>query len=148
MTPEEFDFIIDSQLNTCRDMLVTKAREYADDNDRLHNFKVAAVLQDITVAQALRGMMAKHTVSVYDMVNSGETYPLELWGEKITDHINYLLLLLAVVCEDNNESTDESSNNCVPKVRSFGMEEFWEKIFEKAVSSLEQIIKETDETNA
>lgn len=43
--------------------------------------------------------MAKHTVSVYDMAESGQLYPIELWQEKITDHINYLFLLNAIVRE-------------------------------------------------
>jgi len=140
MTPEEFDFIIDSQLNTCRDILVVKAREYAGDKDRLHNFKVAAVLQDITVAQALRGMQAKHTVSIYDMINSGETYPLELWGEKITDHINYLLLLLAVVCEDDTENVSDT-NEIKPG-------DLWIKILEKAFASMGEKINEMDNNDA
>lgn len=45
--------------------------------------------------------MAKHTVSIYDMARSEETFPLEKWDEKITDHINYLILLRAVVVEEN-----------------------------------------------
>ena len=47
--------------------------------------------------------MAKHTVSVYDMIRGleeGKSYPLELWDEKIGDSINYLLLLAAAVRED------------------------------------------------
>lgn len=46
-------------------------------------------------------MMSKHTVSVYDMCNSGEDYPIELWEEKITDSINYFLLLSIAVEESN-----------------------------------------------
>ena len=38
-------------------------------------------------------MMSKHTVSIYDMCWSGQDYGLKLWQEKITDAINYLLLL-------------------------------------------------------
>ena len=34
-----------------------------------------------------------------DMCESGEQYPIELWQEKITDSINYLLLLNAMVRE-------------------------------------------------
>jgi hypothetical protein len=47
-------------------------------------------------------MMAKHTISIYDMCygdRNGKTYSLELWDEKITDSINYLLLLKALVTE-------------------------------------------------
>ena len=83
------------------DTLKSKAAEYATDGDRLHNFKVAAAVQGITPKQALGGMMAKHTVSVYDMIGTGNTYPLDLWEEKIKDSINYLFLLWALVNEEN-----------------------------------------------
>lgn len=82
------------------DTLKAKAAEYATDGDRLHNFKVAAAIEGITPKQALGGMMAKHTVSVYDMIGTGNTYPLELWEEKIKDSINYLFLLWALVNEE------------------------------------------------
>lgn len=98
MTHEVFEGIVNQQINHCKDILIVKAREYATE-DRLHNFKTAAVLQGCTVKQALAGMMAKHTVSVYDMVQSGKKYPQELWNEKITDSLNYLLLLTAAVVE-------------------------------------------------
>jgi hypothetical protein len=51
------------------------------------------------MTQALGGMMAKHTISIYDMIDTGNDYPMALWDEKITDHLNYLLLLKAVVSE-------------------------------------------------
>lgn len=98
MKSETFDKIVDKQLEFCTKILCNKAVEYATD-DRLHNFKVAAQLQDITPIQALEGMMAKHTVSIYDMCTSNKDYPLALWDEKITDSINYLLLLKALVVE-------------------------------------------------
>lgn len=99
MTTPDFNRIITAMIDHCTDTLIHKAKEYATD-DRLHNFKQAAHLEKITPTQALGGMMAKHTVSVYDMIASGETYPLELWDEKIGDSINYLLLLRAMVEEE------------------------------------------------
>lgn len=79
--------------------LKAKAQEYATDGDRLHNFKAAAAVQGITPMQAIGGMMAKHTVSVYDMIGTDADYPIELWEEKIKDNINYLFLLWAMVQE-------------------------------------------------
>lgn len=102
MKTEQFEKIVQEQINRCTSVLIDKAKEYAT-ADKLHNFKVAAQLQGITPRQALAGMMAKHTVSVYDMCNSGNDYPMELWDEKITDHINYLLLLRAVVEEEKEK---------------------------------------------
>lgn len=53
--------------------------------------------------KALGGMMVKHTVSLYDLINDTEAgldVPMELWQEKITDSINYLYLLWALL-KDN-----------------------------------------------
>lgn len=104
MDTNTFDKIINEQLNRCTDVLLNKAKEYAT-SDRLHNFKVAASLQSCHIKQSLAGMMAKHTVSVYDMCMSDTDYSLTLWDEKITDHINYLLLLRAVVADDRVQNT-------------------------------------------
>ena len=98
MTTTDFERIFEEQVERSRSVLISKAKEYATE-DRLHNFKVAAALEGKTPEQALAGMMAKHTVSVYDMASSGLVYPIELWQEKITDHINYLFLLNAIVRE-------------------------------------------------
>lgn len=101
MNTERFDEVIDEQLNACVSTLSVKAEEYAT-NDRLHNFKVAAELQNCTPIRALGGMMAKHTVSVYDLIqehDEGFTTDLAMWNEKIGDSINYLLLLKALVVE-------------------------------------------------
>lgn len=102
MDGRTFNQVIDEQLQVCTNILVDKADEYASDVDRLHNFKVAAGLEGTTVRRALGGMMAKHTVSVYDLIRDGQDdTPMELWNEKITDHINYLLLLKALVAEEH-----------------------------------------------
>ena len=98
MNTTTFERLFEEQVNRSRSVLVSKAKEYATE-DRLHNFKVAAALEGKTQEQALAGMMAKHTVSVYDMAESGLAYPIDLWQEKITDHINYLFLLNAIVRE-------------------------------------------------
>ena len=107
MNKTNFERLFEEQVNRSRSVLVSKAKEYATE-DRLHNFKVAAALEGKMPEQALAGMMAKHTVSVYDMAESGLAYPIELWQEKITDHINYLFLLNAIVREScwSNERKD------------------------------------------
>lgn len=100
MTNKEFTEIAAEQIDYCLNLLGVKGKEYdTDSNDRLHTFKIAAELQHITPRQALAGMLAKHTVSIYDMCAEGE-HPLEKWTEKISDSINYLLLLKGIVIED------------------------------------------------
>ena len=99
MTSEVFNQHLQHMQEVTVNTLMNKAKEYATDGDRLHNFKVAASVQGISPTAALAGMMAKHTVSVYDMIGTGDVYPLELWEEKIKDSINYLFLLWALVQE-------------------------------------------------
>ena len=101
MTNVEFSKVLECQLDRCRNVLVFKEKEYdLETNDRFHSFKVAGELQGLTPKQALCGMMCKHTVSVFDMVMADEDYPIEKWDEKITDNINYLLLLRGLIEEE------------------------------------------------
>lgn len=104
MDTETFRAVVDHQIDWCMGKLITKAKEYAVDEDRLHNFRVTAALRDTDMRDALAGMMAKHTVSVYDMCNAIELDDLAQWDEKIGDSINYLLLLRAIVQEEYGEN--------------------------------------------
>ena len=55
-----------------------------------------------TPQRALAGMLAKHIVSLYDMCFAEEAvYPMDTWDEKITDSLNYLFLLKAIVKEEH-----------------------------------------------
>lgn len=101
MDDKTFNQIIETKLEETHKVLLDKNAGYANE-DRLHAFTTATALgpEGETRSQALAGMMKKHTVSVYDMINSGEAYSEEMWDEKIGDHINYLLLLRATIVED------------------------------------------------
>jgi hypothetical protein len=106
MKAEDFDKLVDARLGFCGRTLQIKAAEYAT-SDRLHNFKVAAALQDIEPETALLGMWAKHIVSVVDIINAIEHHSKvpepKLLSEKITDVINYSLLLEALIEERRAE---------------------------------------------
>lgn len=102
MTNEKFNEIAEKQLEICKEYLCKKGEEYNPTLDRLEFFKQAAVLENITPEKALAGMMAKHTISIYNLIND-HIYDQAIWEEKITDHINYLLLLKALISEGRNE---------------------------------------------
>lgn len=99
--------MVEKSLNT----LVKKGKSYSSDADRLHNFRVAATLQGISEKEALAGMLAKHLVSVFDMVKTDESrprpYSSAVWDEKIGDAINYLLILRAMVDIEGEERTNK-----------------------------------------
>lgn len=100
MRLERFNKVVKDQLEYSASLLVTKGDEYVKSPDRLAAFKKAAALQNETSAQALLGMLAKHIVSISDMCVANSDEPLERWIEKITDSINYLILLRALIEED------------------------------------------------
>ena len=106
MKQEVFVKVVEEQIQYCKDLLGLKGDEYDTyDNDRLHAFKSAAVIQHETQKQALAGMMAKHTVSIYDMCSQTVEFTKEKWIEKITDSINYLLILRAILEEEESLKT-------------------------------------------
>lgn len=110
MNGKTFDEIFEQQVAMCRSILVDKAAEYAYPDDRLRNFRIAAGLQGTNSRLALGGMLAKHIVSIFDLIAEGTCAPTPKWDEKITDAINYLFLLRAVTVEeiDSKGSTDAS----------------------------------------
>lgn len=103
MKQAEFTECANEIIDHCKDLLLSKGDEYTLKNiDRLSHFKKSAVLNGTTPKGALAGMMTKHTISVYDMCHDKEDHSLEKWTEKIGDHINYLILLYALVKEEQN----------------------------------------------
>ncbi len=103
MKASEFNKILNARCKKMKSILTTKADEYASSTDRLHNFKAAGRMSNTTPEAALKGMAAKHAVSVQDMIDHPEAITLGLIDEKIGDCINYLVLLEALMlerCED------------------------------------------------
>ena len=102
MNGEEFVSTVEKRIHKCLDTLGIKAQEYAHDEDRLRAFRAAAAIEKTTPEAALGGMLAKHIVSIYDMLGNPRGYSKERWDEKIGDAINYLLLLDALLQDDEN----------------------------------------------
>lgn len=110
MTPKEFKQVVDRQLGVCMNTLVKREERYSDYNDRLHNFKQAAYLNVALPEQSLWGMVSKQIVALSDEVRRAECREdiNELRSmEYITDIINYMLLLRALISETNSTSEDE-----------------------------------------
>lgn len=102
MTTQKLEKVCSAQWAQCQQLLQAKGKEYAGEtSDRLSAFRTAGALQGVSAKRALAGMFAKHVVSIFDMC-AGGVYPEARWNEKITDSINYLLLLQALVTEERN----------------------------------------------
>jgi len=102
MNTETFEKLYEGLSQESRSMLVDKAREYARQEDRLHNFKRAGEMMRCTPERALIGFMAKHIVSMLDIaddIDQGHVISMGVSHEKILDGINYLYLLWALLNE-------------------------------------------------
>ena len=105
MEAKQFNKITQKQIDRCLKVLEEKSLEYALDNDRLRHFKDTAAEYDISAKQALWGMLSKHLTSLNSMCRN-DFSDMERWDEKITDSINYMLLLRALVEEEISNEPD------------------------------------------
>ena len=107
MTTKDLEAVFEEQVQRCREVLLQKGKEYTpDEADRFSSFKSAAVLQHTTQANALLGMLSKHIISLYDMSFVGtDHYDMAVWDEKITDALNYLFILAAILKEEKSSET-------------------------------------------
>lgn len=102
MNNDTFDKIVTERTQKIKDILASKAEEYASDTDRLHNFKAGAAMFQCTPERHCAYLMSKHLISIFDMVRDidmGILASRAQWEEKLGDAINYLILLEALVRE-------------------------------------------------
>jgi len=123
MTNEQFNKVFDTLVSQMRNTLTTKGTEYIRGNDKLHNFKRAAQIDDIHPLEALRGMSLKHRTSLSDIakdITKHDKLPTrELLLEKTIDNLNYAVLEYALILEQIETSgiLEYSPNGKVHKVR-------------------------------
>ena len=105
MSEQDFDSLVQQRIQKINTTLVEKGKEYRRNNDPLHNFRVAAKVQNTTEEKALWGFAVKHYVSFLDILNDierGFLPKVEVVDEKIGDLINYLVLCEASIKEKIN----------------------------------------------
>lgn len=106
MKQEQLIALVERRHEKATDLLLREKREeYERKNDRLHNFKVAARMDNETPEQALWGMYKKHIVSMIDMIHDTVfgTVPSEaMMNAKMNDLHNYLYLLEGLLEERRN----------------------------------------------
>jgi len=100
---DDFNVFLQDWLVRIKGILGQKAGEYAQDGDRLFNFRLAAKINGQTMPQALWGMATKHLVSVMDLVEGRLQPTPEIVEEKCTDLVNYIILLSAVLYDENKK---------------------------------------------
>ena len=106
MNHKEFNDVVTKELDYVRELLCSKSKEYDFGEDRFHSFKVGGQLQGISQEKCLLGYLTKHIISIYDMCGNVKEFSFEKFQEKITDYINYGLLLLGMIQEEKNKENE------------------------------------------
>lgn len=105
MNSEKFYDLVDEIQSRITNILINKGKEYSTNDNKLHNFDKAGKMSNQTREKALLGFLLKHQVSVDDIVNKIETElpSVEMLEEKITDILNYYILLEACIKDRINK---------------------------------------------
>jgi hypothetical protein len=103
MTDAEFTVMLNERISSIQTILNGKKKEYATEQDRMHNFNQAAQIENSTPIDMAWAFLMKHFVSVQDIVKgfkSDVVTPRALVKEKIGDLINYLIIIEALLWKD------------------------------------------------
>jgi len=100
----EFRCLIDSVYLSLIDLTTTKGEEYSRDADQLANFKRQAEELCMTPEKVLMVYLNKHLDAIKSFVKTGKIHSEPIQG-RIQDAILYLILLQAIVEEQQNQSS-------------------------------------------
>ncbi len=104
MTFEQCDTIIEDHTASRVAMCQAKAREYANSDDRLANFKRNAAILGTSPETILMVYMMKHIDAIGHFVKSGGSVGSEPIEGRIMDAQNYLDLLVCLLAERKKEN--------------------------------------------
>lgn len=91
---------IQERIEKTKELLLVKGKEYIRSGDRIHNFRRAAEIDNITPERALHGMLRKQLVSYLDMlddIEKGVKLDPEKVDEKLGDIIVYFHLQEGII---------------------------------------------------
>lgn len=101
-TVANFDEFVSQQCEKIIQILSVKGKEYRRNNNAFHNFERAAAMQNITREKAAYNFMAKHIVSLMDIMDDldkGVIPSQEVIDEKMGDIEVYSILIHAMLRE-------------------------------------------------
>ena len=126
MNTKTFKALMEHRLEHCEKLLISKGKEYNEEDDRFKSFRMAGLEQGCSSVRALDGMWSKHRVSIQQEIRKMEadpTYiPSDTWiKEKLTDNINYTVLLEGLIRERKTELREkEKKTNGAIDIQQYG----------------------------
>ena len=113
MNQEQFEEYSKQVLDHCWEVMFNKSKEYAEDEDRLANFKQPTTLFKTNQAMVCLMYDTKHISSMVKMaqdIDKGIMPSRELLLEKVGDYVNYGLLfyanMLEIMLKDEKKGLD------------------------------------------
>ena len=110
MTEKRFDEVVDIFLNSVRETLIVKGKEYRRNSNVFHNFDEGSKRSGLIREKVLDGFLLKHEISIEDITNDlvdGKLPTKELLDEKFGDNIIYLIIKKASII-DKIEKNEKS----------------------------------------
>ena len=109
MTEQRFDEVVDIFLNSIRETLIVKGKEYRRNNNPFHNFDIGAQRSGLIREKVLDGFLLKHEISIADITNDlekGILPSIKTLDEKFGDNVIYLIIKMCSMI-DRVESEEE-----------------------------------------
>lgn len=122
MNSKDLTRLVNYRIKAAKETLNTKNDIYARTSDRLSNFKTGATFLNITPEKCLFSYLTKHLSALHEFIlrlDDNNLTDLAEWQEKISDSINYLILLEALITERTLKTRPESegfTSSTFPKV--------------------------------
>ena len=102
MTEQKFDEVVDIFLNSIRETLIVKGKEYRRNNNVFHNFDEGSKRSGLIREKVLDGFLLKHEISIADITNDlekGILPKLSTLEEKFGDNVIYLIIKMASIID-------------------------------------------------
>jgi len=112
MTENRFEQVVDCFLNSIRETLIVKGKEYRRNGNVFHNFDEGSKRSGLIREKVLDGFLLKHEISIADITNDlekGILPKISTLDEKFGDNVIYLIIKMASII-DKIESDEENSS--------------------------------------
>lgn len=111
MTGERFEEVVNVFLDSIKETLVVKGREYRRNGKVFHNFDEGSRRSGLIREKVLDGFLLKHEISISDITNDlekGILPKISTLDEKFGDNVIYLIIKMASII-DRIEQEDEDA---------------------------------------
>ena len=102
MTEDRFDEVVNVFLNSIRDTLIIKGKEYRRGGNPFHNFDIGSQRSGLIREKVLDGFLLKHEISIADITNDlekGILPKISTLDEKFGDNVIYLILKMTSIID-------------------------------------------------